>query len=527
MCSYGGLNMRTKQTSWYLDIQKIIRGITIFICFIAALTLKNKEPFLLFDSRQPNMNDFLHDYVFHFFLDKVNLYVPKATFVLVIATILVLILSYIFDHYGSDMGYKLHICGMAMATLSGMLYILLHVCIGYGKLIMNVCAWIVLVLLLGAAFITVHSFIFFMKRKDEFEKESTSLTVTIFLIIAGCFIGYSAYLVKNLGKDYKACYETNQYLKVHPTDINEDAAYQIGNIVKLDALYLDGYIYYATGKNLSRIDSKGNVEIIYTLPNQSIFYTAAIQHYDSYLYMTCRDFNESRSNSIIQFSLEDGTVKEIYTNNVNYLYFSIIDGKLLYEYLYDVYCIDLDKSFDSADATLYDKDLDSLSLDREIWIQKYVYNYLDDVYWLYKDIQFIDGSGYYIFDRVAKEQGYEYKAPDKYSYNANCTLIMIDGKSGTDYIAEGVVDFNIFDETIYYVSETETGYDILSCDKDGENVSLITSIPVDFIYEEYGGYYANIVMGDGFMICTVTAAHDKFHRYFIDIETGDIKEIEL
>ncbi len=523
--------MKTNQTRWYNDIQKIIRGFTLFVCFIAALILKKEDIFLKFESRQPDMNDFLHDFIFDDFLDKVNVHTPKATFFLIVVAILVLILSYIFDNYNSAMGYKLHICGMTIASLSGILYILIHVCIGYSKLVMGIGAWIVLILLLASTVVTVHNYIFFIGRKYEFEKESKSITVAIFLIIVGCFIGYSAYLVKHLRTDYKVCYETNQYLKVHPTDINEDAAYQIGNIVKFGATYLNGYIYCATGKNLYTIDSSGNVDIIYTLPESGVFSSAKIFHYDGYLYINCGSFTENYNRSIIQISLTDKTVKEILSWNGNHMYFSILDGKLLYElqteYRSDVYCLDLDKSYDISDATLYDKDIDSLNLDREIWTQKYVYNYLDDVYWLQDDIQFIDGQGYYIYDLVAREQGYDYKAPDKYSYNANCTLIMIDDNSGSDYLVEGVVDFNIFDNTIYYTSETETGYDIFSCDKNGKNVSYITSIPVDFIYEKYGGYYANIIMGDGFMICTVSSTHDDTHRYFIDIETGDVKEIEF
>lgn len=523
--------MKTKQTRWYSDIQKIIRGITIFICFIAALTLKKGELFIQFESRQPAVNDFLHDYIFRNLLDKVNLFTVKATFFLIVVTIIISILAYIFEHYDSEMGYKLHIAGMTMTALSGIFYILIHVGIGYGKPVITIRLLLFIVFLLMCIIITIHNLIFYTKRQSEFKEEGLASKIAIFLIIGCCFIGYGVYLAKNLASDYKTCWATNQYLKNQPTEINEEISYQMGNAVKLNSIYCNGYIYYANKKKLYQIDAAGNVEILYTLPNDATFYATNIFHHDGHLYIACSNFNNTYSKSIIQFSLADKTVKEIYSRDGNNMFFSVIDGKLLYEveneYRSDIYCIDLDKSLDVADATLYDKDIYSLSIDREIWIQKYMYSYLDYTYWFCDDIQFIDDKGYYIYDLVADEQGYDYKAPDKYSYNANCTLIMIDKNPGTDYIAEGVVDFNIFNKTIYYASESETGYDILSCDENGNNASYISSIPVDFIYEKHGGYYADIIMGDGFMLCTVSATHDDTHRYFIDIESGEVKEIEL
>jgi hypothetical protein len=114
-----------------------------------------------------------------------------------------------------------------------------------------------------------------------------------------------------------------------------------------------------------------------------------------------------------------------------------------------------------------------------------------------------------------------------YSYDGDCTLILDKADVATEYLLEQVVDFNIFNNTIYYMQEGEAGYDIYSCDKDGGNRTLLASVPVAFEESDYG-CSTNMLVGEGFIVCEVYAKYlEGTYRYFVDIETGEVKEIEF
>ena len=136
----------------------------------------------------------------------------------------------------------------------------------------------------------------------------------------------------------------------------------------------------------------------------------------------------------------------------------------------------------------------------------------------------MDGKVYYLYDFLRSEMGYGGKDPDKFSYNANCTLVRMPGED--THILEGVTSFSVFDGSIYFTRETENGYEVCSCDKDGGNVTPIAFVPVAFI-EDNRGYTVGLSMGDGFALCVVYASHDGEYAYFIDIENGTVTEVEF
>ncbi len=522
--------------NWFIDVEKLFAVFAGVICSYIALTIKNAEPFLTFVSRQPYINDMLHDHIFRDYLKLVEEYAPKVVPYLLLAVIVLFVASFIMDYEKSEHAYVLRIAGMLMATLTGLGYILVYVGFGFADLVMNAKAYVFLGMLLIGFVLAIISCIYYGKKKVGARTKALVLKCITAVCVLGCFAGAGFYLVKNLGADYKVCYEANQLLKEHSNEINQDIAYQIGNVVQGYATYHDGVMYYTTGKTIWKIDGSGMAEKLYSLPDEGNFYAYGIYYYEDYVYVGCRGYSGEAQCSVLQVSITDGSAKEICSPTMNTLLFGVVDGKLFYrqsteeKYVADIYYIDLNGANDEGNAVLYDKGVNALTgLDSRIWVQKYLYTYLDYTYWWPGvDYQFIGENGYYLYD--FKNEPYEphdYGGEYPYSYNGDCTLVLDKTDAVSEYLLEQVVDFNIFNDTIYYMQEGKTGYDIYSCDKDGGNQTLLASVPVAFEESDYG-CSTNMVVGEGFIVCEVYAKYlEGTYRYFVDIETGEVKEMEF
>ncbi|MBQ7766665.1 MAG: hypothetical protein IJ397_07480 [Lachnospiraceae bacterium] len=521
-------------TGWFIDAEKILAFFAVVICGYVALTIKNAEPFLTFVSRQPYINDMLHDHIFRDYLELVEVCAPKVVPFLLLAGIVLIVASFIMDYEKSEYGYVLRIAGMLMASLTGLGYIPVFIGFGFANLVMNVKAYIFLSMLLAGFLLAILSCIYYGKKKAGGTVQTIVLTCITAVCVLGCFVGAGAYLVKNLGADYKVCYDANQLLNEHPDDINQEIAYQIGNVVKGNATWHDGVMYYTTGKTIWKIDGSGMAEKLYSLPGDGKIHACGIYYYEEYLYVGCSGYSDEAPFSVLQVSVADGSVKEVCSPTSNRIFFGVVDGKLLYtqateeEYVADIYCIDLGGTIDAGNAVLYDKGVNALTgLDSRIWVQKYLYTYLNYTYWWPGvDYQFLGENGYCLCDLIndpyePRDFGGEYP----YSYNGDCTLILDKTDVANEYLLEQVVDFNIFNDTIYYMQEGKTGYDIYSCDKGGGNQTLLASVPVAFEESDYG-CSTNMLVGEGFIVCEVYARYlEGTYRYFVDIETGEVKEI--
>ena len=521
---------------WFTDVEKLFAVFAGVICGYIALTIKNAEPFLTFVSRHPYINDMLHDHIFRDYLEIVNEYVPKAVPYLLLAVIVLLVASFIMDYEKSEHGYVLRIAGMLMASLTGLGYILVYVIFGFAEPVMNAKVYVFLSFIAVGFVLAIISCIYYGKKRAGARTKALVLKCITAVCVLGCFVGAGFYLSKNLGADYKVCYEVNQLLKEHPADINQEIAYQIGNVEKREATWHDGVMYYTTGKAIWKIDGSGTVEKVYSMPGDGEFYAYGIYYYEGYLYVGCYGYNNEAKSSVLQVSVADGSAKEVCSLTSNRKFFGVVDGKLLYttateeEYVADVYCIDLKGTIDDKEAILYDKGVNSLTgLDSRIWVQKYLYAYLDYTYWRPDvDYQFIGENGYYIYDlKYDPDKPHDYGGEYPYSYNGDCTLILDKSDVPTEYLLEQVVNFNIFNDTIYYMQEGKTGYDIYSCDESGGSQTLLASVPVAFEESDYG-CSTNMLVGEGFIVCEVYAKYlEGTYRYFVDIETGEVKEIEF
>ena len=522
--------------NWFTDVEKLFAVFAAVICGYIALTIKNAEPFLTFASRHSYINDMLHDHIFRDYLEFVNEYVPKAVPYLLLAVIVLLVASFIMDYEKSEHGYVLRIAGMLMASLTGLGYILVYVVFGFAEPVMNAKVYVFLSLIAVGFVLAIISCIYYGKKRAGASTKALVLKCITAVCVLGCFVGVGFYFAKNLGAEYKVCHEVNQLLKEHPADINQEIAYQIGNVVKGDAIWHDGVMYYTTGKTIWKIDGSGTMEKLYSVPGDGKIHASGIYYYEEYLYVGCSGFSDEEPFSILQVAVADGSVKEVCFPTSNRKFFGVVDGKLLYtqateeEYVADVYCIDLKGTIDDKEAILYDKGVNSLTgLDSRIWVQKYLYAYLDYTYWRPNvDYQFIGENGYYIYDlKYDPDEPHDYGGEYPYSYNGDCTLILDKSDVPTEYLLEQVVDFNIFDDTIYYMQESKTGYDIYSCDKSGGNQTLLASVPVAFEESDYG-CSTNMLVGEGFIVCEVYAKYlEGTYRYFVDIETGEVKEIKF
>ena len=521
---------------WFTDVEKLFAVFATVICGYIALTIKNAEPFLTFKKCQPYINDMLHDHIFRDYLALVEVYVPKVVPYLLLVVIVLLVASFIMDYEKSEHGYVLRIAGMLMASLTGLGYVLVYVIFGFAEPAMNAKVYVFLSFIAVGFVLAIISCIYYGKKRAGARTKALVLKCITAVCVLGCFVGAGFYLAKNLSADYKVCYEVNQLLKEHPADINQDIAYQIGNVEKREATWHDGVMYYTTGKAIWKIDGSGTVEKVYSMPGDGEFYAYGIYYYEGYLYVGCYGYNNEAKSSVLQVSVADGSAKEVCSLTSNRKFFGVVDGKLLYttateeEYVADVYCIDLKGNIDEKEAVLYDKGVNSLTgLDREIWLQKYLYTYLDYTYWRPNvDYQFIGENIYYLYDlKNDPDEPHDYGGEYPYSYDGDCTLILDKTDFATEYLLEQVVDFNIFNNTIYYMQENKAGYDIYSCDKDGGNRTLLASVPVAFEESDYG-CSTNMLVGEGFIVCEVYAKYlEGTYRYFVDIETGEVKEIEF
>ena len=392
-----------KERHWFSGVEKLFAVFATVICGSIALTIKNAEPLLTFVSRQPYINDMLHDHIFRDYLEIVNGYTPKVVPHLLLAVIVLFVASFIMDYKKSEHGYVLRIAGMFMASLTGLGYILVYVIFAFAEPVMNVKTYVFLSLVAIGFLFAIISCIFY--RKKNAYVHGIVLKCITAVCVLGCFVGAGFYLAKNLGADYKVCYETNQLLKEHSNGINQDIAYQIGNVEKGEATWHEEVMYYTTGKAIWKIDGSGTVKKLYSMPGEGEFYAYGIYYYEDYLYVGCAGYSGEAPFSVLQVSVADGSAKVICSPTSNRKFFGVVDGKLLYttateeEYVADVYCIDLKGTIDEKEAVFYDKGVNALTgLDREIWLQKYLYGYVNDMYWPNDDYQFIGENGYYIYD---------------------------------------------------------------------------------------------------------------------------------
>ena len=491
------VKMKKQPIRLHMDIQVILKGFFLIFCAGFLIKIKTGDFFVEFDSRIPYLNGVLHHSVFKFLLDKVNQYSADVCLLLLILGTLLLLISCVcdyYDYYRYNMAYLLYLAGM----------------------------------------VTLFNLVLYIKRKEEMEKSNKVLVGLVVVLVAAAFAGSGIYFWKNVGADFMVCNEVNRYLEGHPEEVNEEIAYQMGNVASRGAFYTDGAIYYTGGggRTIYRLNEEGEVEVFYSVPG-GVHFCQGIFGYDGYLYVECDNFMGTSMCSIVQISIADRTANVIYSSEDSF-YFGVADGKLLYEtrsadtsdedFVREIYCLDLSASYDVNDAVLYDINVDGHILDQELWIQKYLYGYTDFFPLLVEYTQFMDGKVYYLYDFLRSEMGYGGKDPDKFSYNANCTLVRMPGED--THILEGVTSFSVFDGSIYFTRETENGYEVCSCDKDGGNVTSIAFVPVAFI-EDNRGYTVGLSMGDGFALCVVYASHDGEYGYFIDIENGTVTEVEF
>lgn len=526
--------MKKQPISWHMDIQVILKGFFLFFCLGFLIKMKTGGFFVEFDSRISYLNDALHHSMFYFLLEKVNQYAADICLLLLIVGTLLLVISLVCDYFRHNMAYRLYLAGMITLSLDGILFLGMNILVGFGKLSMGMGDYFFLAILAIVIATTVFNLVLYIKRKEELEKSNKVLVGLVVALLAAVFAGSGIYFWKNVGADFMVCHEVNRYLERHPEDVNEDIAYQMGNVASRGACYTDGVIYYTggSGRTIYRLDKAGDAEVFYSLP-EGVSFCQGIFGYNGYLYVECDNFTGNSSYSILQISIADRTASVIY-NAESRCYFGVADGKLFYETrsedtsdedsIREIYCLDLSVSYDVKDAVLYDINVDGHILDQELWIQKYLYGYVDTVPYPIEETQFIGENVYFIYDFLQSEMGYDIKDPDKFSYDANCTLVRTPGEES--HILEGVTSFSVFDGSIYFTRETENGYEVCSCDKDGGNVTSIALVPVTFIEGNYG-YRVELSMGEGFALCAVSANHDGEYYYFIDTETGTVTEVEL
>lgn len=504
------------------DNQKIIRALTIFACLIAMAFLKvTIDNWKIFNFKiiVAKIDDYLHNDIFYDLLSKVHIYASKMFIFLMLVNVLILIAAWKFEKNKNKLGYILHIFGVLMASLSGLAYFMVHRYIGYGKPVFNGFNYYVIFFEIVGIACTIYGVIFYSKIKNEFLPVNMLAGILSFLLIAGSLIGSGLYLWKNVSSEFKLCYEANQYIENHYSEAHSEIAYQNGNIKKHMGIYNDGYIYcFYDDRIIHRIDNEGNKEVFLSLPEGTEFYRGRLFYYDGGLYT--KIYSENSSDQIIRISTTDGTTEAISTNHEILGYWGIADGKLFYEVkvkrdgyaVSDIYYMDLTKPSGPDNEALYDKNVIDSHLGYDEWFAKYIYNFQgqkNSHKAILRDVQYI-GDICYIID----DDGDYLRHAELCAYKPNKDRYTMAG-----YIA----DFNTFNDTIYYVQKTFSGFDIVSCDKNGDNKSVITNIPLT--PEDNGYPEVDIILGEGFMLCRYKFSDETIQDYYINIENGTYKEL--
>lgn len=526
--------MNTDTLKWYGNVQKIIRGVAIFCCFIAKCVIKDNESddFLEFNSRISPLDNSIHNNIFINMAREIDPYVTKITSTLLIVAIISLILAYLLESSCRKLSDVLHISGMLLSVGAGLSYILVYYFVGYATLTINLKSIFVCMLLILGFLITIQNIIFYIKNHQAFNALDVIYALLFVALIGGCTIWSGKLLSKQVGSDYKVTKEEYKLIKKHREGYSQDIAYQMGNVLS-GLTYHNGYIYDYSSKAIFKINQEGVKQTICSAPRGS--FSGGIYYYDGYLYTRIFDKEAEYSDTLIRVSTETGLLEELPIYK-DIRFSGVADGKLYYalapneNYETFIYYIDLNKPIKEDNAVLYDKLSGSISLAWDEWIKKYMYNY-DKSSWFYglnNDHQFIDDTYYYLFDTYDHEENY-YNDPNSFSYNANCFLEICTPEKIYALI-EYVVDFNIFNNTIYYAQESKTGYDIYSCDKDGNNKTQIATIPMNFVEDDYA-YDFDIYMAEDFIWCVINHnlkdAEDEHWEYTISIKDGTIHEITL
>lgn len=530
--------MNTDRLRWYGDFQKFIRGSAIFCCFVAWLIIIDDNIFLNFTTRLSQIDYNLHETLFSNTAEKLTPYIYNVTNILLVMAIILLFVAGLYIRDNRRLGYGLQLTGLLVCVFSGVFYIGAHYLMTFSALKTDLYCNILCIPLILCALATLQNLIFFIRRYKNFEKAPLPQVIGFIILIICCLTGCSVYLTKNIGADYKIANSTFQLIENHSEEHPADIAYQYGNVSSRTTTYHDGYIYSISDDSVYKVDALGNVETIYTLSDGEFSYIG-IYYHQGYIYGVVRDFKNVFTGTLVRISEDTGACETISIDKT-VEYFGIVDDRLYYSVDFQdtkttsIYYLELNKPLTLDNEVLYDENIGMSNLDPYEWFSHFLYNATYMRAYFSSRPQYIGDNCYCLIDwsdSYFTDGEYFSKYSYAYSKNAYCTLEMyVPDNTDVGYshssILEYVVAFNVFNNTIYYAQETDSGYDILSCDKDGNNTTLISSIPVDFEKDDYRNI-VSLYVAEDFIWCRIELNKNEILNYTISAYDGTINEFTL
>lgn len=517
--------------------QKKAMSINELVCFInhiislilLTILLIGPENVADFSIKESYLDNVLHDYMFGEFAQKVDRCVADALIVMVVVAIVATCLSRFYKNMNEHLlAHRFLVAGVGTNTLVMPAYLLIDLYLGNRQV--TAAGWIVacfvIATFLGLAFVIWG--IFVHKIVNEIYVNKTIYRViSVGMVIA--VVGSVAYPFITLGAEYQSLKPQRKLIQNRPEGYNEEVGYQIGNYCNGNALYLDGKLYLVrdihdkdpikTTDQIWTVDKEGNYELFWS-GSEDTDIQWNLYHYDGYLYTSIQVRNTENPYRLIKISLADGSTETLLEPEDHMYYWVIVENQLLYgiyekDHTCTIYSYDLTKPITPENAVLYDSQINFTVLDRLVLINRYLYNDASEFMWNFGR----NGS-----TRESYE-GYVYGVEHWYWPTIRGTLYQYYAEGNTigkSAIDEDVMQFGIFDGKMYYIKIAETDFEIWCCDTDGQNKSLIGTLP----YDE-NSYCSNISMAEGFTVIRMNNSESKETTfYMMQLDSGEFEILQ-
>ncbi len=537
------MTVRKQKTTWNLDKHRILRKFVILICLIPLWCLCDMENFFYYEFSGSYMEDKIHGGLFSDFLEKVLKYGTKATFAILLIGIILMIFAYIGKLFENEMEHRFHTMGLATCTFAGIFFSYIVIVIGDSYMNWQGMEWLFLIEIMLGIILSIHSFISFKNTHDEFIQVKRGTKIVAYLVVGILIVGTLVYFGIGIGKDYAEVLEVKKLIKNQRQEKAQDIEHQMGNYSTGAAVYVDGDLYLLDkGDSISKIDEQGKKETIYQALEGVDIQVRGLYYNKGYLYYCVIDGDLYK---IVRTATEDGVTEDIITSGLP-LYFGIVEDELYYIELTDlnhfkknarelgvddaekVYCLDLNGDINVANAKVYDKSV-YLEYSHAYWLTRYLYNNCYE-YW-----KTCENDDYIRPVEQPYSDGVFYLGTDSLEDGSLYKIVRRDGQKEYgdlmwrwNTIDKEVCAYNIFDGEIYYMRENTDGtYELWSCDTEGENKNLISTISIKDRYDYSSGneYCTRIYLSENYVVCDFAAypvGYTVDERYVIRISDGEI-----
>ncbi len=543
------MTSRKNKTTWSLDKHRILRKFVILFCLIPIFGLLDKDNFFVYEYRGTYMEDKIHGNLFSEFLDKVLEYGSKATFVLFLLGMLLLILAEAGKFFENEMEHRFHTMGLSVCTFAGIFYAIAVIVIGESSMSWQDMEWLYLILLVLGIILSIHSFVAFKGTHDEFKQAKKLTKVVAYLATGIITVGVLVYFGISIREDYSDVLEVKTLIRNQRQERSQDIEYQIGNYSTGQAVYADGNLYLIDkGNTISRINKDGYKATVHEEPSLRKIKPRGLYYVDGYLYYS---FNSEEYmvfeeyNGIARTSLNTDETQDV-VNSTESLYFGIVDNSLYYMSLTDldyyarvrdelgvddaeeINVLDLNTLYTDNDERIYDKGV-YLEYSHTYWLTRYIYNNQYDYWKSCEDVDYVspieqpykDGVFYLGTDDL--EEGILYKIVEREGKKRERELmwrwITID---------KDVCAYNLFNGRIYYMREATDGtYELWSCNTEGEDKKQIRTISAKdrYDYDAVNEYCTRLYVCPDYVVCDFTpysTGESYGERYVIRIADGEI-----